>query len=119
MVYIFAMGPGGGGGGGAGNTVGSTMGGGGGGGGGAGLTILMPALWLPPSLTIDVGNGGAGRYWRHGWRWFGSRREWCLSGVNNTQATYPNPAQGNIFIAPGGGGGGGGTSAGVGASGGA
>lgn len=57
MVWITAIGAGGGGGTGSGN--GTFFGYGGGGGGGAILNVVMPAIFCPPELTIQIGIGGS------------------------------------------------------------
>jgi len=60
MLYMFTLGGGGGGGGGFSAAAGNTRGGGGGGGSGGIARLFIPALFVPDSLFIKVGNGGAG-----------------------------------------------------------
>ena len=60
MVYMCAVGGGGGGGGGREGATNTARGGGGGGGSGAYATLMVPAIFLPDVLKIQVGHGGQG-----------------------------------------------------------
>lgn len=60
FVNIFAIGSGGGGAGGQTGALGTNRVGGGGGGGGGIFNILIPSIFLPDTLYISVGVGGAG-----------------------------------------------------------
>lgn len=60
LLYILAIGGGGGGGGGFSGAAGSTRGGGGGGGSGGVCRLIIPAVLVPDSLFVKVGNGGVG-----------------------------------------------------------
>lgn len=60
MVYMIAIGGGGGGGGGFSGASGAARGGGGGGACSGFTTLMMPAIFLPDSLKIIVGDGGRG-----------------------------------------------------------
>jgi len=60
MVYMIAIGGGGGGGGGFSGASGTARGGGGGGACSGFTTLMMPAIFLPDSLRIIVGDGGRG-----------------------------------------------------------
>jgi hypothetical protein len=60
MVNILLVGAGGGGGGGFTGIAGSNRGGGGGGGGGGTSRLTIPAIFLPDTLKITIGSGGAG-----------------------------------------------------------
>lgn len=60
MVYMFTLGGGGGGGGGFGNTTSSNRGGGAGGASSGNARFIIPALFLPTKLYVQVGSGGIG-----------------------------------------------------------
>ncbi len=60
MIGIFAFGAGGGGGGGCSGAAGTARGGGGAGASGATFNTIIPAIFLPDTLFVNVGLGGAG-----------------------------------------------------------
>lgn len=60
MCHIFVLGGGGGGGGGFSAASGNARGGGGGGGSAGPSSLLVPAMFLPKTLLVKVGAGGAG-----------------------------------------------------------
>lgn len=61
MLYIMCVGGGGGGGGGFTAAAGSARGGGGSGGSAAATRVLIPMMFIPDALYIEVGMGGQGR----------------------------------------------------------
>ena len=111
MVYIYCVGGGGGGGGGFSGLAGTARGGGGGGAASPMTTCLVPAMFVPDSLNVVVGVGGAGVTTGAGGT--GTR---SIVGIGD-----PNTTVLNVLIcsgaATGSGGGGTGTAAAVGAGG--
>ena len=114
MAYMICIGGGGGGGGGFTGVAASARGGGGGGGSSGIATLTIPLIYLPDTLYIQVGAGGAG---------VGSGGGTAGSGVNSTISLRPSTGlviankilQSNSATVPTGGGTG--TAAAVGAAG--
>ncbi len=111
QVFIAAVGAGGGGGGGFTRVAGNAGGGGAGGGGAAFSRLLIPAIFIPDRLWIQVGFGGAGGT--------GSGVAGTAGAASNITTRNNNlTAPDSLLLAPGGTAGAAGTAAGGGASGG-
>ena len=100
MIQFFLVGAGGGGGGGFLSTGSTATSGGGGGGGGAQTKLLIPAIFLPDELYVNIGVGGAGGV--NGVS--GGTTYVDLINGNNTSATliaYANGGSGGTYPATG------------------